>query len=87
MKSLFKNALMALADGNLAGVGDIIVTRKNNRLLRAGREFVRNGDLWAVEARHPDGSLDVRHVDHDGRMQWQRYRLLGLRGGPRTGGA
>ena len=59
---------LPLSDGNLAGVGDIVVTRRNDRLLRAGREFVKNGDLWEVEARGDDGTLDVRHVTHGGRV-------------------
>ena len=59
---------VALSDGNIAGVGDVVVTRKNNRLMRAGQEFVKNGDLWHVEARGDDGSLEVRHVTHGGRV-------------------
>ena len=54
-----------LSDGTTAGVGDVIVTRKNNRLLRAGGEFVKNGDLWTVEALDSDGGLRVRHTQHE----------------------
>jgi conjugative relaxase-like TrwC/TraI family protein len=57
-----------LSDGTDAGVGDVIVTRKNNRLLRAGGEFVKNGDLWTVEAVDGDGGLRVRHTQHDGQV-------------------
>ncbi|MFI5955373.1 MobF family relaxase [Cryptosporangium sp. NPDC051539] len=57
-----------LADGNHAGVGDWIVTRRNQRRLSAhgGRDFVRNGDAWTVTHRHDDGSLTIRHHDHHG---------------------
>ena len=39
-----------LGDGNLAGVGDLVVTRQNQRVLtvHGGRDFVKNGDLWQV---------------------------------------
>jgi conjugative relaxase-like TrwC/TraI family protein len=58
-----------LHDGTHAGVGDRIVTRKNRRQLvvRGGRDYVKNGDLWEVEKRHPDGRLTVRHIEHRGR--------------------
>jgi hypothetical protein len=58
-----------LRDGNLAGAGDWIVTRLNNRRLGlfGGRDWVKNGDAWHVEKRHADGSLAVRHLDHGGR--------------------
>jgi ATP-dependent exoDNAse (exonuclease V) alpha subunit len=52
-----------LRDGTRAGVGDHIVTRKNDRNLssRDGRQFVKNGDIWTVERRHRNGDLTVRH--------------------------
>ncbi|MGH3757219.1 MobF family relaxase [Actinophytocola sp.] len=58
-----------LHDGTHAGVGDRIVTRKNRRQLvvRGGRDYVKNGDLWEVEKRHTDGRLTVRHIEHRGR--------------------
>ncbi|WP_306211065.1 MobF family relaxase [Actinoplanes sp. RD1] len=57
-----------LHDGNIAGVGDWIVTRDNNRKLTAnrGKDWVRNGDAWTVTGRHKDGSLAVRHHRHGG---------------------
>ena len=60
-----------LHDGNLAGVGDRIVTRTNQRSLttRGGRDFVKNGDIWTVEQRHRDGDLTVRHHRHGGRVR------------------
>ena len=58
-----------LHDGNLAGVGDWIVTRQNDRRLRAGvRDFVKNGDAWRVVRRRADGALLVEHLEHRGRV-------------------
>jgi ATP-dependent exoDNAse (exonuclease V) alpha subunit len=57
-----------LRDGNLAGAGDWIVTRRNDRRLSlfSGRDWVKNGDAWQVVRRLDDGSLRVRHLDHRG---------------------
>ena len=57
-----------LRDGNLAGTGDWIVTRLNNRRLPlySGRDWVKNGDAWQVVRRLGDGSLRVRHLGHGG---------------------
>jgi conjugative relaxase-like TrwC/TraI family protein len=51
-----------LRDGTWAGVGDEIVTRKNQRHLtgRDGTRFVKNGDTWTVHQRHRNGDLTVR---------------------------
>ncbi len=49
-----------LADGNRASIGDTIITRRNNRRLRAGNGWVKNGDRWQVDGVHRDGRLDVR---------------------------
>ncbi len=49
-----------LADGNRASTGDTIVTRRNDRRLRAGNGWVKNGDRWQVDGVHRDGSIDVR---------------------------
>lgn len=59
-----------LRDGNLAGVGDWIITRENNRklLTHGGRDFVKNGDGWTILARHDDGALIVEHDKHHGRL-------------------
>ena len=51
---------VALAAGGIAGAGDRVVTRKNDRTLSTGRGFVKNGDTWIVTDRGPDGSLRVR---------------------------
>jgi len=51
---------LAVAGGQVAGVGDEVVTRANNRLLATGRRWVKNGDRFVVTATHPDGSMAVR---------------------------
>jgi len=52
-----------LSDGNQASVGDVVLTRRNNRTLNSGETaWVRNGDRWQVTAVHRDGSIDVRHL-------------------------
>jgi hypothetical protein len=38
-----------LADGNRASVGDVIITRQNDRRLRiSATDWVKNGDRWTV---------------------------------------
>jgi hypothetical protein len=61
---------VVLHDGTHAGVGDRVVTRENQRLLltHGGRDFVKNGDTWAVRGRQADGSLLVEHTAHRGRV-------------------
>ena len=52
-----------LNDGNHASVGDVVLTRRNNRTLTSGETtWVRNGDRWQVTAVHRDGSIDVQHL-------------------------
>ena len=50
----------ALHDGLVAGVGDRVVTRRNDRRLGVGGGWVKNGDTWTVVARYDDGALAVR---------------------------
>src|SRR3954453_363891 len=53
----------ALADGNRASVGDLIITRSNNRQLRmTSTDWVKNGDRWTVQAITGSGDLDVQHL-------------------------
>lgn len=62
---------ITLSDGLQASAGDRIVTRLNDSTLRpvgARNERVRNGDLWTVEKVRRDGSIDVRHLEHGGRV-------------------
>lgn len=37
---------VGLHDGTTAGVGDLVVTRLNDRRLTTGRARVKNGDRW-----------------------------------------
>ena len=40
-----------LADGNRASVGDVIITRSNDRRLRlTATDWVKNGDRWTITA-------------------------------------
>ncbi|MFM2721650.1 MobF family relaxase [Microbacterium mcarthurae (nom. nud.)] len=52
-----------LHDGTHAAVGDTVITRRNDRRLRAGRGWVRNGDRWTVTEVQVDGSLTLRRAD------------------------
>jgi ATP-dependent exoDNAse (exonuclease V) alpha subunit len=48
---------VGVADGNRASVGELIITRRNDRQLTSGRDWVRNGDRWTVTAVAPDGGI------------------------------
>jgi hypothetical protein len=45
-----------LNDGTTAGVGDTIITRRNDRRLRSREDWVRNGDTWTITGVRDDGS-------------------------------
>src|SRR5829696_4475239 len=54
---------VALADGNRASVGDVIITRRNDRRLRlAATDWVKNGDRWTITTVSNNGGLTVRHT-------------------------
>ncbi|AXT86817.1 conjugal transfer protein [Aeromicrobium sp. A1-2] len=54
---------VALADGNRASVGDLIVTRRNQRHLRSLRGgWVHNGDRWRITDVTPDGSVIAARI-------------------------
>jgi conjugative relaxase-like TrwC/TraI family protein len=59
-----------LRDGNIAGIGDWIITRRNDRktTTHGGREFLKNGDTWTVVARGDNGTLTVENHRHNGRV-------------------
>ncbi|MEN8602901.1 MobF family relaxase [Microbacterium rhizosphaerae] len=57
---------VSLHEGTAAAVGDIILTRRNDRTLRAGRSWVRNGDRWTVLNVLKDGGMLVRRADRRG---------------------
>jgi conjugative relaxase-like TrwC/TraI family protein len=51
-----------LADANHASVGDVIITRTNDRRLRlAANDWVKNGDRWTITRVGRRGDLIVRH--------------------------
>jgi hypothetical protein len=52
-----------LADGNRASVGDVIITRANDRRLRlTPTDWVKNGDRWTVTQVGKQGDVRVRHT-------------------------
>ena len=53
---------VTLADGNQAGVGDVIITRRNDRRLATGHSWVRNGDRWTITGLSDDGTIHARHL-------------------------
>jgi conjugative relaxase-like TrwC/TraI family protein len=51
-----------LADGNRASVGDVIITRTNDRRLHlTATDWVKNGDRWTITGIDQNGDLKVRH--------------------------
>ena len=53
---------MRLGDGNQASVGDVIITRSNDRRLRlTATDWVKNGDRWTITRIGRRGDLTVRH--------------------------
>lgn len=56
-----------LADGSRASVGDIVITRRNDRTLRTmSGGWVKNGDRWCVTEIRRDGSAVVQRLDARG---------------------
>ena len=53
---------VGLADGNQAGIGDVIITRRNDRRLACGHSWVRNGDRWTITGLGDDGTIQARHL-------------------------
>ncbi|WP_223149119.1 AAA family ATPase [Changpingibacter yushuensis] len=51
-----------LHDGTRAAIGDVVITRRNDRRLWAGRGWVRNGDRWTVIDAHTDGPLTLQRA-------------------------
>ncbi len=53
---------VSLADGNRASVGDVIITRTNDRQLRlTATDWVKNGDRWTITRVSENGGLTVGH--------------------------
>jgi hypothetical protein len=59
-----------LRGGVRAYVGDVLVTRRNERRLSVlgAHDWVKNGDLWQVEYRFANGDVAARHTGHGGRV-------------------
>ncbi|WP_230978535.1 ATP-dependent DNA helicase [Georgenia yuyongxinii] len=54
---------VALDDDARASAGDLVITRRNNRILRTGRTgWGRNGDRWKIVDVRRDGSIQVRRA-------------------------
>lgn len=54
-----------LSDGNEASIGELIITRENDRRLRtSATDWVKNGDRWIVLEIHDGGDLTVQHTQH-----------------------
>ena len=54
---------VCLGDGNWASVGDMIITRSNDRRLRLNAvDWVKNGDRWTIIHVGKQGGLTVRHT-------------------------
>jgi len=54
---------VALADGNRASIGDVIITRANDRrLCLTSTDWVKNGDRWTITQVGKQGDLTVRHT-------------------------
>jgi AAA domain len=52
-----------VGDGNSASVGDMIITRSNDRRLRlTATDWVKNGDRWMITHVGKQGDLTVRHT-------------------------
>lgn len=51
-----------LHDGTRAATGDVVITRRNDRRLRSGRGWVRNGDRWNVMDVRGDGSIAIQRA-------------------------
>ncbi|GAA2153500.1 DNA primase catalytic core [Humibacillus xanthopallidus] len=60
-----RGTAVTLADGNAASVGDLVITRSNDRRLRlTASDWVKNGDRWTVLDVGGDGRLRVQHTRH-----------------------
>ena len=57
---------VTLGDGRTAGVGDRIVTRRNNRRLHTTDGYVRNGAFWDITAILPGGAVLARPAQQGG---------------------
>lgn len=57
---------LLLSDGLKAGIGDVILTRRNSAaLVTSAGDMVRNGQRWIVDSIGQDGSITARRIDDD----------------------
>lgn len=55
---------LVLGDGSRASIGDVVITRRNDRTLRTSAGgWVKNGDQWFITDIRRDGSVLVNRVD------------------------
>jgi conjugative relaxase-like TrwC/TraI family protein len=64
------------AGRSVVGVGDSVVTRRNQRGLATGRGWVKNGDQWTVVGVRRDGSIDVRRTNGTGQATLPAHYVL-----------
>ena len=57
---------VTVAAGQMIGVGDHVVTRRNDRHLATGTGWVKNGDRWVVTGTDADGTMTVRKAGGHG---------------------
>ena len=57
---------VTVAAGQTIGVGDHVVTRRNDRHLATGTGWVKNGDRWVVTGTDADGTMTVRKAGGHG---------------------
>jgi conjugative relaxase-like TrwC/TraI family protein len=57
---------LSVAGGGTAGVGDLVISRQNDRRLSTGQRWVRNGDRWVVTATHQDGTMTAQRANGGG---------------------
>ena len=54
---------LLMANGDRVSAGDVIVTKRNKRVLSlGGTDFVRNNYRWQIDEVHPDGSIRATEV-------------------------
>ncbi|MDO5678270.1 MAG: MobF family relaxase [Propionibacteriaceae bacterium] len=66
-ETLAQDREVQLHDGSHAGLGDTVITRRNDRRLTAsnGNDWVRNGDIWTITDVRDDGSITIRRPGRD----------------------
>jgi ATP-dependent exoDNAse (exonuclease V) alpha subunit len=63
MTAAQKPGRFKLADGNTGSVGDLLITRANDRRLRiTAADWVKNGDRWTILNLTRTGGVRVRHA-------------------------